>query len=144
MQKSILQTRVGFLSRKKAISSIRIDTAKGNLLQLLVEHVGRFSFGALTETKGITGDVMLNNKTIEHWNITSFPFANFFGLNDLLAAVDHGDEVENDTLIKTNGSSGRFSNEPIIFDGAFNIEKDTISDTFIDTRGWGKVYSMKD
>lgn len=109
------------------------------MLQILVEHIGRLSFGALTETKGITGDVMLNNKSIEQWKVTSFPFANFTGLNNLLAALDHADQDANDTLIRTNGSSGRFSNEPIIFDGAFDIENDTISDTFIDTRGWGKV-----
>lgn len=123
------------MSRKKGINSIHIDPSKGDLLQILVEHLGRL---VINETKGIIGNVTLNNKNIEQWSVTSFPFANFTGLKNLLSTLQHNKQ-DDGTLQKMNQTSEQFSNEPIIFDGTFDIENDPIRDTFIDTRGWGKV-----
>lgn len=117
---------------------MQIDTSKGNLLQILVDHQGRQSYELLNETKGIVGDVLLNDKPIEQWNITSYPFANFTGLNHLLGTLNRV-EQDNDTLKRMNQTSEQLSSEPIIFDGTFDVKEDPIHDTFIDTRGWGKV-----
>lgn len=69
---------------------------------------------------------------------TSFPFANFTGLNGLLGTLDHIKQ-DDDTLKRMYQTTQQFRNEPIIFDGTFDIKNGTINNTFIDTRGWGKV-----
>lgn len=135
----ILQTLVGVLSRKKAIISTKIDTSKGNLLQILVENVGRMSYGLLNETKGIVSGVMLNGKSIEKWNTTGFAFADMERLTGLIDALDFV-EQDHDLLKRMKQTSKKFKNEPIIFGGTFDVKNGKANDTFIDTRGWGKVF----
>lgn len=132
------QTLVGTLSRKKGILSTKIDTGKGKYLQILVENVGRKSYGVLSELKGIYGDVTVDGKKIEKWNVTSFPFANMANLTHLIDALQFIQQ-DNDTLKRMDQTSGTLSSEPIIYEAQFNVENGKVNDTYIDTRGWGKV-----
>lgn len=90
------------------------------------------------EWKGIYAGVTLNDKKVENWNITSFPFANMANLTHLLDTLQFVDQ-DADTLKRMDHTSGKLTYEPIIYEAQFNIDGD-IHDTYIDTRGWGKVF----
>lgn len=126
------------MSRKTLTLSTKIDTGKGKYLQILVENVGRKSYGYLSELKGIFGGVTLNDKKVEKWNITSFPFANMANLTHLIDSLRFV-EQDKDTLKRMDQTSGKLTYEPIIYEAQFNIDNGKVNDTYIDTRGWGKV-----
>lgn len=90
------------------------------------------------EWKGIYAGVTLNDKKVENWNITSFPFANMANLTHLLDTLQFVDQ-DADTLKRMDHTSGKLTYEPIIYEAQFNIDGD-VHDTYIDTRGWGKVF----
>lgn len=101
-----------------------------------MENQGRINFKIANDFKGIIGDVLLNNSTLQNgWNITGFPFENATKLDELIAFVDQ--ECD------TNGSQGRSSDElrsgPMIFHGTFDISQDKIVDMYINPTEWGKV-----
>lgn len=132
------QIKVGTLSRKKRVFSTKIDTRKGKFLQILVENVGRNSFGVLNEVKGIYGGVLLNNKKVQKWNVTSFPFDNMSKLTNLIDSLKNAQE-DSGTQKRMSQSSGKFNHEPIVYHAKFDVKNGDVHDTFIDTRGWGKV-----
>lgn len=104
-----------------------------------MENVGRKSYGLLNETRGILSEVMLNGKSIERWNCTGFAFSDMERLTGLLDALDFVQQ-DHDMLNRMKQTSKKFKNEPIIFGGTFDVENGKANDTFIDTRGWGKVF----
>lgn len=130
---------MGILTRENSTNSIQINTDHGRRLQILVESQGRLSFAVFNEPKGIAGDVTLNNEKLENWNITGFPFEHESYPKILMNSLRYV-EQDPDLLKKIeNRSSENLSNDPIIFDGKFDINDSAISDTYIDPTGWGKV-----
>lgn len=112
-----------------------INFGPGHILQILVENQGRQSGKMSNETKGIISEVLLNDKVLQNWNITSFPFENESRLNKLINALP----LEQQKKSILNRMSTNFTSNPIIFKGSFDINGVGIHDTFIDLRGWGKV-----
>lgn len=120
------------LSRENLADTLPISLGVGKVLQILVENQGRINFKIADDVKGIIGDVQLNNVTLKNWNNTGFPLdINESQLDDLLKQhIDQSDsEVKTADLLR---------NGPVIYHGSFNV-KQNISDTYINTSGWGKV-----
>lgn len=130
---------MGIWSRKNSTNSIQINTDHGRLLQILVESQGRISFAIFNEAKGIIGDVTLNNQKLENWNITGYPFENESDLNNLMNILPYVEQEPDVSKKINNRNSDNLSNDPIIFEGKFDINGGEINDTYIDPRGWGKV-----
>lgn len=121
------------MSRENLVNSLPISAGFGKKLQILVENQGRINFKIANDFKGIIGDVLLNNVSLNGWNITCFPFDNSTKLDELIALVDHVSEPSNNIKSETLLSG------PMIFYGTFDIDQDEILDTFINTTAWGKV-----
>lgn len=115
------------------MNSLPISAGFGKKLQILVENQGRINFEIANDFKGIIGDVLLNNVSLNNWNITTFPFDNSTKVDELIVSVDREPEslniFESETL--TSG--------PMIFHGTVDIDQDEIVDTFINPMAWGKV-----
>lgn len=130
---------ISVLIRDSANSTAKINAGPGHVLQILVENQGRQSGKISNETKGIVSDVLLNDKALENWNITSFPFENETRLNQLMNALPLVQQEQSVLNRIENRMSANFTTDPIIFRGSFDINEIDIYDTFIDPRGWGKV-----
>lgn len=126
------------LSRESLANSIPISAYIGEKLQILVENQGRINFKIANDTKGIIGDVLFNNKALKvNWTITGFPFEDANQLNVLIANEQHHTQRANNQ--SDSPSIDIHSVGPALFHGIFNLTKDQIADTFINTEKWGKV-----
>lgn len=124
------------LSRENLVNSVPISAGFGKTLQILVENQGRINFEVANDFKGIIGDVLLNNVTLNNWNITGFPFDNTTQLDELITLVNQ----ETETLNSIKGRTfEHLRSGPMIFHGTFDIDQDEITDTFINPIKWGKV-----
>lgn len=138
----VFQEFVGVLSRADLSNSIRLgDNASfGRVLQILVENQGRINFAVPSDFKGIIGNATLSNTemniTLVDWTITGFPLEDTNVLNSLL--MEHSDNNINGLAHKKY--STLTSNGPVLFQANFDIDVDELYDTYIDPRGWGKVY----
>lgn len=132
---SFFQKFIGVLSRENLVNSLPISVGFGKNLQILVENQGRINFEIANDFKGIIGDVLVNNVTLNNWNITGFPFENATKIDELIAFIDQDSEM--------NTVKGRtFENlrsGPMIFHGTFDIDQDQIVDMFVNPIKWGKV-----
>jgi beta-galactosidase len=111
--------RVAILDRRLKQDSAFIEIPKGKItLDILVENLGRINFGPylLKNKKGITGEVMLDDKEITGWLSISLPFNN---INTVKPIINH-----------TKGSV------PVIKSATVNIEN--VADTYFDMSNWGK------
>lgn len=111
--------QIGSLDRRYLQNSITIsDPGKPAKLEILVENVGRVNYGSelLSNKKGITQEVLLDNKALKNWTITPLPlykqtFNKFkFGVN--------------------------IESKPAFHRGYFEI--DSLGDTFLDMGGFCK------
>ncbi|HVM89697.1 MAG TPA: beta-galactosidase [Puia sp.] len=112
--------RAGILDRRFADSSLYITLPAGKVtVDILVENLGRINFGPhlLKNKKGITGQVMFNNKELLNWQMYSLPF----------------DDINS---IKITSKSVSYENAPAIRKGTFNLE--VVGDTYLDMSNWGK------
>lgn len=109
------------------------------MLQILVENEGRKSFGDLNETRGIIGDVFLNDQKLENWTITGFPFEFGAKLNELMDVLPFVKQNPAELKKIEKRSTEILSTDPIIFEEMFDIENGEVHDTYIDPSGWGKV-----
>lgn len=138
----MLQEFVGVLSRADLSNSIRLadNVSHGKVLQILVENQGRINYAVASDFKGIIGNATLNNTemniTLVDWTITGFTFEDTNVLNNLL--TEHADNNINGLSHKKY--STLTSNGPALFQANFDIDVDELYDTYIDPRGWGKVY----
>jgi len=107
---------VGKLDRGRKEQSIAIDAKKGDVLEVLVENMGRLNYGLafVSDRKGITESVHLDGKELKNWEIVSLPF------NDLSQLK----------FSKTKMADATF------FRGSFRVKE--VGDTFLDMRSWGK------
>jgi beta-galactosidase len=107
---------VGKMDRRLKEQSIKIDAKKGDVLEVLVENMGRVNFGKefIFDRKGITESVSVDGRELRNWEIFSLPFDNVAQLK----------------FAKTDKANAAF------FSGSFTLTE--IGDTFLDMRKWGK------
>lgn len=106
----------GKLDRRLSEQSIILNAKKGDVLDVLVENMGRINFGKefIYDRKGITEKVIFNNQDLKNWEMFSLPF---------------------DDLSKIKFSKKAVENS-VFFRGEFNLNE--LGDTFLDMRNWGK------
>lgn len=140
----VLQRSIGVLSRENLANSLPISAGSGDRLQILVENQGRINFKIANDTKGIIGDVIYNNKVLDNWTMTGFPFEDAKKLNLFVASEEDATQEQKSESKATNehtiisSEDGRIT-EPVILHGTFTLDEKQIFDTFISTEGWGKV-----
>jgi len=107
---------VGKLDRRLREQSIDLNAKKDDVLDVLVENMGRINFGKdfIYDRKGITEKVSFDGKELNNWEIFSLPF---------------------DDLSKIKFSKKSVEN-PVFFRGEFSLNE--TGDTFLDMRNWGK------
>jgi len=111
---------MGTVDRRLKQEPLKLHVASGDKLEILVEGTGRINFSTelRNERQGINGPVTLAGREITGWKITTLP------MNDLGAL--HFDSI--DAKNRVDG--------PAFYQGHFDLE--SLGDTFLDTRGWGK------
>lgn len=107
---------IGKLDRRLKEQSIKIDAKKGDVLEVLVENMGRINFGRdfIFDRKGITEKVTLDGVDLKNWEIVSLPF----------------DDLSRLKFSKNVDAKAAF------FRGTFTVND--LGDTFLDMRKWGK------
>lgn len=107
---------VGTLERRLGQRELAVDLPAGATLDILVENLGRIGFGAKldAEHKGITRSVKLAGQELLDWSVFTLPLSEVQGLK---AAAPSG-------------------SSPAFYKGSLTVDKPT--DTFLDTRGWGR------
>lgn len=109
--------KIGTLDRRIKTDSLTLEAIPaGAKLDILVENLGRINFGPylLKNTKGITGDVVLNGKKLSGWEMHPVKFA--------------PDDKVKDPLQQ--------SGTPTFINASFSLE--STGDTWLDMRNWGK------
>ncbi|MGD1158692.1 MAG: beta-galactosidase [Terriglobia bacterium] len=108
--------RLGVLDRRLKQTGLEVELAAGAPLDILVENLGRTNYGPHMgdDRKGITERVTLAGKELTGWEIYRLPLA------DLSA------------LAFTPGPKPA----PAFYRG--NLDLETVGDSFLDMRGWGK------
>ena len=112
---------IGILDRRLNQDSIIISASSVNEpLDILVENLGRINFGKylLQNKKGITKNVLFNNKILLGWKMYKFPF--------------------NDLQFLPLKNSSNAVNVPVVKKGNFVI--DEVADTYLDMSNWGKGF----
>lgn len=106
------------LDRRLQQSKLEVELKPGESLDILVEAMGRVNFGPrlVDDRKGILGKVTLNGEELTNWEHYSLPLAN-----------------PSDWPFRP--SAAAFAG-PTLFRGTFRL--DTVGDTFLDLRNWGK------
>lgn len=109
--------KIGTLDRRIKTDSLTLEAIPaGAKLDILVENLGRINFGPylLKNTKGITGDVVLNGKKLSGWAMHPVTFS--------------PDDKVKDPLQQTG--------TPSFVSASFSLE--STGDTWLDMRNWGK------
>lgn len=132
----MLQRLIGILSRESQTNSISLSAGYGGHLQILVENQGRIGFNVLNDSKGIIGDVLLNNRPLANWTITGFPLEHLKPRSILThLKKKHKVHSENDQ----NSGVQLLRRGPRIYAATFEISEGEAADTYINPIGWGKV-----
>jgi beta-galactosidase len=107
---------LGVIDRRLKQTGLEVELAAGATLDILVENMGRTNYGAhmVDDRKGITECVSLAGKELTGWEIFRLPLTN-------LSALAFTPERKP---------------APAFYHGTFELE--TVGDTFLDMRGWGK------
>ncbi|MGO8818922.1 MAG: glycoside hydrolase family 35 protein [Terriglobia bacterium] len=110
--------RLGVVDRRLKRTGLEIELAAGATLDILVENMGRTNYGPhmVNDRKGITERITLAGKELTGWKIYRLPLAD----------------------LSTLAFTPERKPAPAFHRGTFNLE--TIGDTFLDLRGWGKGY----
>lgn len=126
-------TLVGILSREHSSFQIPISASSDRRLQILVENQGRINYGEMNDSKGIVGDVLLDKKIINNWNMTKYPLESYEDLLKLIQATEipivHNVQKEGKALSLNAGAT--------LYQGDLTIEGE-LHDTYLDTSGWSK------
>lgn len=116
-------TLVASLDRREGEQEVVLpDIAKGAVLDLLVEAMGRVNFDkSIHDRKGITEKVeLVNGKSVlalKGWEVYNFP-------------------VDYDFVLDKNYREGAVVSGPAYYKATFSV--DSIADTFLDMESWGK------
>jgi beta-galactosidase len=107
---------LGSLDRRLNETGLEVELAAGAPLDILVENLGRTNYGPHLgkDLKGITERVTLAGKELTGWEIYRLPLTD-------LSALRFGPGHKP---------------APAFYRGSFELE--TVGDTFLDMRGWGK------
>jgi beta-galactosidase len=105
-----------YLDRRLHQNKVDVELAPKQPLDILVEAMGRVNFGPelVNDRKGIIGKVTLNGEELKDWEHYSLPL------------TDPGKWPFARTPVKG----------PSLYRGTFHL--DSVGDTFLDLRGWGK------
>ena len=105
-----------YLDRRLHQNKVEVELAPGQPLDILVEAMGRVNFGPelVSDRKGIVGKVTVNGEELKDWEHYSLPL------------TDPGQWP-----FARKAVSG-----PALYRGTFHL--DSVGDTFLDLRGWGK------
>jgi beta-galactosidase len=111
---------VGVVDRRKKQTPIELRASANDALQILVEGTGRINFSTELrgERQGINGPVLLAGKELTNWTVWPLP-------------VDNLSKIDFTGMEPSKGSIG-----PAFYRGGFDLQ--SLGDTFLDTRGWGK------
>lgn len=121
---------VGILMRKTEDDENTLDFTGGkdkdNVLDILVENLGRINYGTIFqyETKGITGDVMIDSKKQEKWEMYPLEFKTHF--------------MEAVSASKKWRPFDGHEKQPALYRATLEIEDSTPKDTFVNMKGWEK------
>jgi len=129
---------VGTLSRENKIYSLPVSKGWGTRLQILVENQGRINFNVANDTKGIFGEVTIQQSfgtlhNLTQWNTTSYPLDNI-DIEVLLSQLSK--YKDSDSTMSSTANSGVLLNGPVIYHGEFEVSE--LADSYLNTRGWGK------
>ena len=104
------------------------STSDATVLELVVENMGRSSFGLLDDQrKGFEGLISVDGKPVHsHWDHYSIDFS-----NSLITAIKHSTD-----WIPTGRPSTLGQRQPTIYRGHFKVRQ--IKDTYIDLSKWRK------
>ncbi|MEJ2009907.1 MAG: beta-galactosidase [Acidobacteriota bacterium] len=110
------QDKLAELDRRFKQDSVDLELAPAQPLDILIENMGRINYGPhmVNDRKGITEKVTLNGEELKNWQIYPLPLSNLSGLR----------------------FSPKKKRGPRFYRGTFPI--DSVGDTFLDMRGWGK------
>ncbi len=111
---------VGTADRRKEEDRVKVQASANDQLDILVEGTGRINFSTelRNERQGMNGPVMLAGNELSGWQVFPLPMEDFSKVK--FAAID-----------SERGSVG-----PALYEGHFDLQ--SLGDTFLDTRGWGK------
>ncbi len=111
---------VGTADRRKREDRVKVQASANDQLDILVEGTGRINFSTelRNERQGMNGPVMLAGNELSGWQVFPLPMEDFSKVK--FAAID-----------SERGSVG-----PALYEGHFDLQ--SLGDTFLDTRGWGK------
>lgn len=112
--------RVATLDRRAKVFSAPLNLRAGARLDILVENLGRFNYGAelVHNRKGIIEPVTIAGTTVTGWSMFRLPF----------------DRVPSTRAAR--GSAIPRAGVPTVYRGDFVL--DSTGDTFLDMRGWNK------
>jgi beta-galactosidase len=110
--------RLGVLDRRLKQVDLEVELSAGEPLGIVVENMGRINYGPhlVDDRKGITERVAVDGKELTNWEIYPVP------LDDLSSLTF--------SSASTTGTG--------FYRGTFDLE--SVGDTFLDMRGWGKGY----
>ncbi|KAJ5690707.1 hypothetical protein N7462_005099 [Penicillium macrosclerotiorum] len=114
--------RVGVIDNTYAApSSVQLSVKKGDVLDLLIENMGRVNYGSkiVDQRKGVVGNITVGGDVLANWQMYPLP----------LSAPPSSEP----TYTMTTPSTG---SGPVFYGGAFDV--DTIGDTFLELPGWTK------
>jgi len=113
------QKLVGVVDRRKKQDHIKLQARANDELEILVEGTGRINFTTelRNERQGINGPVTLAGRELTGWQVTTLPMDDFSTLHFVSA--------------DPKNAPG-----PAFYQGHFDLQ--SLGDTFLDTRGWGK------
>jgi beta-galactosidase len=111
---------VGSADRRKKQNRVKLNANANDQLDILVEGTGRINFSTelRNERQGVNGPVFLAGKEVKGWQIWMLP-------------MDHLSKIDFTGMEPNKGSAG-----PAFYQGHFDLQ--TLGDTFLDTRDWGK------
>jgi beta-galactosidase GanA len=112
--------RVGVIdSLYVAPNTVELNLKKNDVLDLLVENMGRVNYGEriVEQRKGIVGNVTLGDNVLSNWQIYPLPLAS--------------PPESSSGSVQVSNTSG-----PVFFESTFNVDK--VGDTFLELPGWTK------
>ena len=116
------QKYFGLIERQDVSVEVEIDAKEGDVLDILMESLGRLNYGgSMTDPKGILGEVYLNGEVLINWTMYRL------GMKDLSQL--HWEEAK------------EVPNGPAFFRTV--VELAEAEDTFVNPKGWtkGHVYA---
>lgn len=126
------KTFMGIVSRSNNIDTLSIGASSGvRQLSVLVENQGR-NTGNDHYFKGILEDVLFDKQFVMNWLNYKITLNDPYKIKNV---------VKRHRIFarKFKGSLRVFRNIPTFFHGEFEVKKNQILDTYLDTSGWGKV-----